>query len=95
MNNKIFSIEEKFKYHKLRSSQSNKNVTAVDKAYSSAWCDGFLDAHPGDNLIAVKDEIKRIEKANLDLEYKTLKLADLYGYRNGIMAQLSNVKRRK
>ena len=95
MNTKIFSIEEKFKYHKLRSSKSNKNVTDVDKAYSSAWCDGFLDVHPGDNLIAVKGEIKRIEKANFDLKYKSLKLADLYGYRNGLIAQLSNVKRRK
>lgn len=86
-NNKKYSVEEKFKYHKLRSAKSSK-IGVKNKCYSKAWCDGFLDTHSKQNLSAVNSEINYVKRNLKKSKERSIKLADLNGYRNGLMARL-------
>ncbi len=86
-NKKIYSVKEKFEYHRLRSSQISK-IDIKSRCYSSGWCDGFTDTHPRQNLSAVNNEINYVKKNIKNSKEKSIKLADLNGYRNGLMAQI-------
>ena len=83
MARKRYSIKDRAAYHKSRMDDSTISVNK--RSYSRQWMDGFTDKHPRENYLAVRDEI-RFEKSRGPMS-KDKKLL-LYGYRNGLKAQL-------
>ena len=76
-----YSVEARAAYHRAR--VDSRNISANKKFYSRNWLDGFTDKHPYENYQAVCSEISR-KKKNASRNVRI----SLYGYRNGLKAQL-------
>ena len=62
----------------------NKNVTENQRIYSKSWLDGYADAYAKKNYLAVCGEIKRVKG-----KVPRSRMADYYGYKNGLKAKLN------
>lgn len=78
---KSYSFDEKVKYHQKR--LEDPKVSDNKKCYSRNWLDGFQDRFARNNYSAVCTEIK-YKEGRVPKEY----LIPLYGYKNGIKANL-------
>lgn len=80
-----YSAAEIAAYHKKR--LEDPNVSENQKCYSRNWLDGFNDRFARNNYSAVCTELK-YKKGKVPREY----LIPLFGYRNGIKANLNTKK---
>ena len=76
-----YSVSSRVAYHRARANSSKTSVRK--KAYSLNWLDGYTDRYARDNYAAVCSEISR-KKGKLTRNERAM----LYGYRNGLKAQL-------
>lgn len=83
MARKRYSIKDRAAYHKSR--MNAEGIGGYKQYYSLRWIEGFTDKRPRENYLAVRDEI-RFEKRRGPMS-KDKKVV-LYGYRNGLKAQL-------
>ena len=81
MAKKKFSFCDKVEYHKAR--LANPNVSENKKCYSRNWLDGCNDRFAKNNYSAVCKEIE-YKKGLVPKDY----LISLYGYKNGLKANL-------
>lgn len=83
-----YSVSSRVAYHRARANSSKTSVRK--KAYSLNWLDGYTDRYARDNYAAVCSEISR-KKGKLTRNERAM----LYGYRNGLKAQLEKNKNRR
>lgn len=76
-----YSVSSRVAYHRARANSSKTSVRK--KAYSLNWLDGYTDTHARNNYAAVCSEISR-KKGHMTRNERVM----LYGYRNGLKAQL-------
>lgn len=82
MAKKRYSIKDRAAYHKSRVDDSH--LSDNKRLYSRQWLDGFTDKHPRENYDACRAEIRKRKVTALSNGEKSL----LFGYRNGLKAQL-------
>ena len=78
---KQYSPAARANYHKRR--MNNSAVSEGKRVYSKNWVEGFTDSHAKTNYNAVLTEISA-KKGRMSKDYAAV----LYGYKNGLKAQL-------
>ena len=88
MAKKKYSVSARADYHRSRmvSSTASEN----QRYYSRSWIDGYTDSHARENFGAVCSEIAA-RKGCLTRSERI----GLYGFRNGLQAQLGGMRRKR
>ena len=86
--NKKYSVLQKSKYHEKRVHDST--LSENKRIYSRNWLEGLSDYHADSNLKACNSEIKKRREARVKVNSYDI---GLYGYRNGLKARLTAVKK--
>ena len=83
MARKRYSIKDRAAYHKSR--MTAEGIGGYKQYYSLRWIEGFTDKRPRENYQAVCANIRaKKSRGPMSKDEKVI----LYGYRNGLKAQL-------
>ena len=85
MAKKRYSVQARAAYHEKRMNDSK--VSKKKRDYSRFWIDGYNNKYARDNYAAVNQEI-RMKKGRMSSTDRVI----LYGWRNGMKAQLESKK---
>ncbi len=85
MAKKRYSVQARAAYHRAR--VKNADTPAGKKVYSLNWLDGYTDNYARGNYSIVCGEISR-KKGKMSRNERAV----IYGFRNGLKAQLDSKK---
>lgn len=89
MSKKKYSVKQRYKYHLNR--MFDQNASASARVYSRHWIDGYNDPFPNGNFQAVCTEIDYKRKKGRKIIKEEAPM--LFGYKNGLSAQLEEINK--